>query len=209
MNLRPTRILVALVIALAILAAVVWLKVRRDKHEARSLVSDAEELTQKGSSPTAVNEFLSKHRSSMRRDRKCNELKCSYDADLENSLLAMFHLAPQGKLVVQVTTEQGQSGDVYIAAEVIIAGRQSVAVVLSHGLSTCGVGCESLDLDRTRDSSSGKVKLSYIELGPSATSAQRKLAFRINADCIFTIGGCPDLSAITPTDFRRGAGSNR
>jgi hypothetical protein len=210
MNLhRSTRLLVAPLIALALLAAVVGLKVSRDKHEARSLISDAEELTQKRSSPTAVNEFLSKHRSWMRRDRKCNESKCSYDADLENSLLTMFHLAPQGKLVVLVSTERGQIGEVYIAAVAIIAGRQSAAVVLSQSPSTCGAGCESFDVGRTRDSSSGKVKLSYIKLGPSATPAQRKLAFQISTDCIFSIGGCADLSAITPTDFGPDAGSDK
>jgi len=203
-----TRILVALVILAAGLGAVAGLKVNRDKHEARSLVSDAEEVTQKGSSSAAVSEFLSRHRSSMRRDQKCNESKCSYDACLENRLLTMFHLAPQGKLVVLVTTEEGESAEIYIAAEAIIAGRQSVAIVLSQSHSTCGVGCESFDLDRTRDISSGKVKLSYIKLGPSATPAQRKLAFRINTNCIFTIGGCPDLSAITPTDFGRGPGTD-
>ncbi len=204
MNLpRSTRILLVPLIALALLAAVVGLKVSRDKHEARSLISDAEELTQKSSSPTAVNEFLSKHRSSMRRDRDCNESKYSYDAELKNNLLTMFHLAPQGKLAVQVSREQRQIGEVYIAAVAIIAGRQSAAVVLSQSPSTCGAGCENFDLDRTRDSSSGKVKLSYIKLGPSATPAQRKLAFQINTDCIFSIGGCPDLSAITPTDWAR------
>ena len=209
MNLRrSTRIIVAPLIALALLAAV-GLKVGHDKHEARGLISDAEELTQKGISPTAVNEFLAKHQSSMRRDRECNDSKCSYDAVLNNNLLTMFHLAPYGKLVVHVSTDEGQIGDVYIAAVAIIAGRQSAAVVLSQSPSTCGAGCESFDLGRTRDSSSGKVKLSYIKLGPSATPAQRKLAFQINTDCIFSIGGCPDLSAITPTDFGPGAGSDK
>ena len=210
MNLhRSTRILVAPLIALALLAAIVGLKVRHDKLEARCLISDAEELTQKDISPTAVNEFLSKHRSSMRRNRECNESKCSYDADLENSLLTMFHLAPQGKLVVLVSTERGKIGEVYIAAVAIIAGRQSAAVVLSQSPSTCGAECESFDLDRTRDSSSGKVKLSFMKLGPAATLAQRKLAFQINPDCIFDFGGCADLSAITPTDFAPGAGSDK
>jgi hypothetical protein len=203
-----TRILVALVILAAGLGAVAGLKVNRDKHEARSLVSDAGELSQKGNSSAAVSEFLSKHRSSMRRDPKCNESKCSYDAYLENRLLTMFRLAPPGKLVVQLTTEQGEGAEIYIAAETIIAGRQSVAIVLSQSHFTCGLGCEGFDLDRTRDISSGKVKLSYIKLGPSATSAQRKLAFRLNTNCIFTIGGCPDLSAITPTDFGRDAGTD-
>src|SRR5579859_6696517 len=143
MNLRLTGIIVVLLIALSGLGAIAGLKVRRDKHEARTLISDAEELTQKGGFPPAVSEFLSKHRSSMRRDRKCNESKCSYEADLENSLLTTFHLAPQGKLVVQVTTERGQIGDVYVAAEAIIEGRQSVAVVLSQSPSTCGAGCEN------------------------------------------------------------------
>lgn len=201
MILHPIKIIVTIAIALAAGATIMGLDMNRKKVEAKRLVADAQELSQKGDSPAAVNEFLSKHARFMRRDRECSVSECSFSTDLKNTWLAFFRLAPRGRFSVLVTRKGDQLGQIYISAETLINGRLNAAVVLSLGLPMCEAACESFSVDRNKDASSGKTIISHIQLGPSATATERKLAFEINPDCIFRLGGCRDLSAITRIDF--------
>jgi hypothetical protein len=178
--------------AVAVFAAV---KLNRDKREARQLTLDAARLEQNDGSIN-LSDFLAKHRKFMHATSDCNEEQCAYAADLRNAPLPFLHLAPPGEFYISVIGKQRDVQEIYISAKTAIAGKQYAATIRSVSATRCKGGCKSFSSDAVVDTS-GKVLVSTIELGPRATLADRRMAFQMNATCIFEMRGCSNSSQIT------------
>jgi hypothetical protein len=202
---KGKRILALWIASLAICAGIALLRVSWEQRQARELVAASREITENGESPVAVREFLSKYRSSVRPVQKQNYTGSgqAYSAILRNTFLSVFHISPPAEfsLAVEVQSD-GKLGEVDLSAKTIIHGRVSAAMVRALGRAECEKeACISVSKNGTRDDTTGRTVVSLIELGPSATAEQRNQAFQIHTDCLFKIGGCPDLTAIRTVDF--------
>jgi len=178
--------------AAAVLAAV---KLSRDRREAGQLILDAVRLEENDGSIN-LSDFLAKHREFMHAVSHCNEGEGAYAADLRNAPLSLLHLAPPGEFYVSVIDKQGHVQEVYISVKTTIAGKPYAATIRSVSETECNEGCKAFSSDAVTDAS-GKILVSTIELGPRATSADRRTAFQINANCIFEIKGCNSPLQIT------------
>jgi len=192
MNLRPLTTVLVLVLTLAVCAVLAGtFELRREKVSARNLIEGAERLDRDKSSSSAFDDFLLKH-NSMRSARDCNEVRCTYSATLKNTLLSFFHLAPPSEFYMSVTRSQGHVEEVYLSVKTAMSGRNYAATIRSR--ASCNPECEGFWSDVVLDPSSGSVVRSVTELGPSANAEDRKLAFRLNVNCIFDLGGCSNPS---------------
>jgi hypothetical protein len=178
--------------AMAVFAAV---KLNRDKREARQLTLDAARLDQNDGSIN-LSDFLTKHKKFMHAISDCNEEQCVYVADLRNGPLPFLHLAPHSEFNIYIIGKEGHVQEIYISVKTAIAGAPFAATMRSASATRCEGGCETFSSGAVVDTS-GKIQFSTIELGPRATLADRRIAFQMNADCIFEMRGCSNPSRIT------------
>jgi hypothetical protein len=195
LNSLPRKIAATAALILGAVAVFAAVKLNRDKREARQLTLDAARLDQNDGSIN-LDDFLTKHRKFMHAIRDCNEEQCAYVADLRNAPLPFLHLAAPGEFYISVIGKQGRVQEIYISAKTAIAGKQYAATIRSVSATRCEGGCKTFSSDTVVDTS-GKILVSTIELGPRATLADRRIAFQMNANCMFEMRGCSNPSQIT------------
>ncbi len=195
MNSIPQRIVATAALILIIVTVFAAVRLNRDKREARQLILDAANLAQ-SDGPGSLSYFLAKHRKFMHAIGDCNNERCAYVADLRNAPLLFFRLAPPGEFYISVIKDKGYVDEVYISVKTVIAGKQYAATIRNVGVTRCSDGCETFSSDAVVDTS-GKTMLSAIELGPRATVSDRRIAFQIDADCIFEMNGCNNPLQVT------------
>jgi len=189
------KIVPAAILVLGASAVFVGIRLRLDKREARQLILDAARLGQNDGSIN-LSDFLAKHGKSMHAIRDCNEEQCTYAADLRNAPLPLLHLASPAEFYISVIGKRGQVQEVYVSAKTSIAGKPYAATIRSVSATQCMGGCKDFLSDAVVDAT-GKILVSTIELGPGATLADRRIAFQLNADCIFEMKGCSNPLQIT------------
>lgn len=181
--------------ALGIGIVVTCVKLNRDKREARQLILDAERLEQDGSA-ASLGDFLAKHRRLVRPAGDCSESRCAYVVELKNSPLSFFHLSPPGEFYFSILGEKGRVQEVYVSAKTAISGKPYAATIRSVSGDESNGSVKILSSDAVVDTS-GRILTSTMQLGPMATPAERRIAFKINVSCIFELKGCSDPSQIT------------
>jgi len=193
MNRLLRKIVTAVILVLGAVAGFAALKLSRDMRESRQLILDAAKLEQDHGTMN-LTDFLAKHRT-VHPIRDCKEERCVYVADLRNAPLPLLHLAPPGEFYFSVINKQGHVQEIYISVKTAIAGKPYAAIIRSVSEAECEEGCKAFLSDAVEDA--GRISYSVVELGPRATSADRGIAFQINANCIFEIRGCNSPLQIT------------
>jgi hypothetical protein len=197
---------IGIVVFLLLCTAGVGTSVIRQKRTAQSFFSEAIALRLQTTSDAQVRQLAVRY--GKQSNSLCTSENCSYFFSFDNGWLHHLHVAPYTRLTCTLTTTNGVlvsrrvdlvSGNPLGPYGAFVDERLSLHTAIEKHHSLRGLH-EPFDVSRETAGQNSNIRWRvYVNLTPSATQAEHRIAYDLDLGCLSRIRGCEDARALLPS----------
>ena len=198
------KLLIAVIVGIAALAAIAYADALRAQTRAETLLRDLRRFSVEKDFNQAFSLFRQRHASSLKRVEWCAAADCPLEIRVSNRPALFRYWTPYTELSALF---EGRSGSVEtILINYTTHHLRGVSPVVHVQLDSCLQPCER-SFDINPHGESNELWNGLVALNATATGRERLAALSLNLDCFAQIRGCHDITEMLPSIWKQTAAS--